>query len=102
MVEHVTETIWISREAYMYLDRESRKQRGCKELSPEGEERLWRRLSRYNVKDGKIRVDDNSLCGGDGTYDGMWWSWKVSTLKKMLDEAGFTYKDGDKIRYINL
>lgn len=102
MKEQVSETIWITRDAYMYLNRESRKQRGCKELTHEGEDRLWKRLSRYNVKNDKIRVDDMTLGGGDGTYDGKWCMWKVQTIKKMLDGAGFSYEDGEPVRYINI
>ena len=104
MAEHISETIMIGKEAYMYLDRESRKQRGCKALSLEWEDRLWKRVlrCRSNAKGEKVRVDDNSFGGGDGTYNGRWWVWKVQTLKEMLDEAGLKYEEGEDVRYVNL
>lgn len=96
----VTETIYIGRDAYMFLDREQRKQRGCKPISKESEDRLWKRIMKD--KQGRCLVDDNSFGGGDGTYYGKWWSWSVSTIKNMLDEAGFTYEPGKPMEYINV
>ena len=104
MRERVTESIYIDREAYMFLDRESRRQRGCKKLSKEGEDNLWKRVTGIKclMRNGKKRVDDNSFGGGDGTYYGKWWSWSIPTIKAMLDKAGFAYEIGEEVRYINL
>ena len=101
MTEHVSKSIWIGKSAYMHLDRESRKQRGGKKLSPEAEERLWKRVTVHS-KNGMYRATDNSFGGGDGTYDGRWWAWNVDELKRMLDKAGLKYKSGKEIRYINM
>ena len=101
MKERVSKSIWIEKDAYMYLDRESRKQRGCKKMSAEAEERLWNRVCRHGELD-KVQATDNSFGGGDGTYDGRWWLWSVDTLMKMLDEAGLPYDEGKEVKYISL
>lgn len=94
---HKSDTIYISKEAYLYLLRISRKQRGCKPLDEIAEERIWNKI--HKVGD-KFRLDDQSLGGGDGTYKGKWWSWSVDTVKTMLTEAGFEYEEGEPIEYI--
>lgn len=81
----------------MFLRREQRKQRGCKPLTEKQEEGVWSRLIKIN---GKARLTDISLGGGNGTYEGKWWSWSVDDLKAMLDKAGFTYEDGPDVEYM--
>ena len=95
MKEYTRKTIWISKEAYFYLNRIERQQRGCKQLSAESEERVWNRIPDFRKRCDLVLVDDDSFGGGDGTYYGRWWSWDVETLKKMLDDAGYTYEDGE-------
>lgn len=105
MIEHTSETIWIGKDAYMYLDREERRQRGCRTLTAEAENAMWERITTRrgtNAKDGMIRVNDDSFGGGDGTYNGKWWGWNIPTVKQMLDDAGFTYRTGEKITYTYL
>lgn len=93
-------TILVGRESYMYLHRIMQEQRGLRPLTPEQEDRLWNR-QRLNA-DGLRSCSNNSLGGGDGTYDGRWWDWSVETLKKMLDEADLPYVDGEPIEYIEV
>lgn len=95
-----SQTILVGKESYLYLDRISREQRGCKPLTPDQEDRLWSKC-RLNA-DGLRSCNNYSLGGGDGTYHGRWWSWSVDTLKKMLDEANLPYEDGEPIEYINV
>lgn len=97
--EKISKTILVSKSAYLYLDRVSRIQRGCKPITTEQESKLWKRLPKVK---GKAQLDDNSMGGGDGTYHGRWWGWNVDTLKEMLTEAGFTYESGDDIYYLNV
>ena len=68
MRERVTESIYIDREAYMFLDRESRRQRGCKELTKEGEDIMWKCVTGIEclMRNGKRRVDDNSIAAAEG------------------------------------
>ena len=98
-VVNTTKTIWIDREAYFFLKRLSREQRGCQPLTQEVEDRLWNRVR----KTGELyQCDDNSFGGGDGTYHGRWWSWSVDTIKSLLDEAGLSYTEGEDVEYISV
>ena len=84
-----SDTIAVEKEAYFYLKRIGREQRGCAPMTQEAEEKLWRRMPKN--KDGLKVLDNDSLGGGDGTYDGKWWSWDVSTLREMLKDGGFEW-----------
>lgn len=84
-----SEVIGVSKEAYFYLNRISRAQRGCKPLSTDTEKKIWRRCCKN--KDGLKELYNDSMGGGDGTYNGKWWSWDVDMLRQMLNEGGFTW-----------
>lgn len=99
MAVRTSEIIGVTKEAYMYLNRISRVQRGCKVLTEESEDRLWNRC--YKRKGLKI-LDDNSLGGGDGTYYGKWTSWNVETLRQMLCEGGYTWVELGTEEYITI
>lgn len=101
MDEMTSKTIYIGREAYMFLDRESRRQRGCKPLSEDEERWMWEKITRFGKRN-EYQATDDSFGGGDGTYRGKWWGWSVDTLKKMLDENKLPYRDGEEVRYVNL
>lgn len=94
------ESIYIPKEAYLKLQRIGREQRGCKPLSKEQEERMWDRIPEQRKKGDMIRVDKDSLGGGDGTYYGKWTSWDVPTLKRMVEELGFSWEQGEEIEYL--
>lgn len=83
--------IWVTKEAYLYLRDEMRKQRGFKPLTNEQKERMIIHITKNGMSN-KIRLDHNSLGGGDGTKDGRWWGWNVVTLKSMLKKAGYSYE----------
>lgn len=100
-MEHVSKSIWIGRDAYMYLSREMRRQRGCKPLNEKQEDKRWKDVIRWG-RDEKVRVDDDSFGGGDGTYEGRWWPWSVDTLKRMLTDAGYAYEDGEEVRSFSI
>ena len=89
----IIDVIFIDRDAYMYLNRIQRATRGCKELTEAQEDRLWDRL--WKSPEGLREVTKDSFGGGDGTYDGVWVSWSLEKVKKMLADAGFTWKDGE-------
>ena len=96
-------TIWVGKESYMYLNRISREQRGCKQLSQEVENKMWNRqltkakIGKADKEKNLVRLDNDSMGGGDGTYSGKWWSWSISTIKEMLDEAKLPYSDGEEL-----
>lgn len=85
-----SEVIGVTRDAWEYLGSISREQRGCEPLTQEQKDRMWERT--YKVNDLRP-IDDNTIGGGDGTYNGRWWTWDVATIKKMLTDAGFTWVD---------
>ena len=94
------ESIFISREAYFKLIAIGREQRGLNPLSEKQQESLWNKISDSWKKGDMIRVDKDSLGGGDGTYDGKWTSWDVPTLKKMVEEMGYSWEQGEDIEYL--
>ena len=83
--------IWVTKEAYFYLRNEMRKQRGFKPLTRKQKERILIHITKNGMSN-KIRLNHNSLGGGDGTKDGRWWGWNVVTLKSMLKKAGYSYE----------
>lgn len=97
--ERISNSILVSKDAYLYLDTISRKQRGCKLLSEDVKAKMLKRVFKSNDL---TQLTDNSFGGGDGTYYGKWWAWNVDTLKEMLTEAGFTYQTGEDLHYFNL
>lgn len=93
------ETIYIPKEAYFKLRNRSRVERGGKPLTDEQLERSWSRIPASRKEGDLINVDGDSLGGGDGTYNGKWTSWDVPTLKRMVEEMGYTWKQGKEIEY---
>ena len=101
-VKH-SRTIWVGKKAYFFLNRESRKQRGCKPLSKEQEEKLWRKIKNLSkFKNGQYQIDDDSFGGGDGTYNGKWWDWSLDDIIGMLERNGFKYRAGKKVECIEI
>lgn len=88
-VTRKSDVIGVSKDAYFYLRRIMREQRGCKPLTEEQEGISWERTT--TNKDGLKELDNNSMGGGDGTYYGKWTSWNVDTLRQMLKDGGFTW-----------
>lgn len=98
-----SKTIWIGKKAYFFLEAEGRKQRGCKPLSKEQKEKIWRRIKGLSTfKNGQYQITDNHFGGGDGTYNGKWWDWSIDTVIEMLEENGFKYRVGRKQEYIKV
>ena len=95
-----SETIYVTKEAYIALSEKSRIQRGCKPLTLEQYEKRFKKMPACRIKNGLIRLDDNSMGGGDGTYNGKWTTWSVDDLKKMLSEMGHTWERGEDIEYM--
>lgn len=99
MNQRKTKTIIVDREAYFFLDRKQRQERGGRPLTTEAEDRFWERFVQKD-KNNLVELTDLSFGGGDGTHDGKWWPWNVDTLKKMLSEAGLSFKEGPDTEYI--
>lgn len=88
--------IAVSRDAFLHLFKLSRAQRGCKPLTDEQLEIVWKRRSKDS---GSVILDDHSLGGGDGTYYGKWNSWSCADLKNMLKDAGLSWDDLEPIEH---
>lgn len=101
MNELKSETILVDRDAYFYLRNIMREQRGCVKITKEQDDKIWSKVLAFG-KDGKARLTDLSMGGGDGTYNGKWWSWSVETIKKMLDAAGYKYEESEPYYYVNV
>ena len=97
--------IAVNKEAFIYLERLSRAQRGCKPLSPEQLDGIWqRRLAAYSNKQSPdvsslLILDDESMGGGDGSYYGKWSRWSCADLKQILSEAGLTWSELEPIEF---
>lgn len=91
------ETIYIPKQAYLQLRNRQRVERGGQALTAEALEKIWARIPQARKKGDLIRVDKDSLGGGDGTRRGKWVSWDVPTLKRMTEELGYSWKQGEEI-----
>ena len=102
--EITRKSLYISKEAYMYLSKEQRLQRGCNwsEKVQQHREKAFNRNS--VIIDGKIyiKILDYDMGGGDGTYNGKWVSWSIATIKKMLDIKKLHYIDGEDEKVIEI
>lgn len=85
----ISEVIGVNKEAYIYLAKIQRKQRGCTELNEDRYNKIWDRLNKN--AEGLRELDNDSMGGGDGTYNGKWWSWSVETIRGMLRDGGFEW-----------
>ena len=95
--------IAVSKEAFIYLQKLQRSQRGCKPLTDEKLAELYdKRIGK--TKEGFVILEDGSCGGGDGTYYGRWTSWSCEDLKTILNKAGYTYIELEAIEqdYINV
>ena len=85
-------TMGLSKEAYMYLHERCRNERIGDHLSEKSKERLERSFDQFAHKGYKEYYD------GDlgGAVNGRWNSWTCDQVKKMLDENGLDYIDGEE------
>ena len=100
--EAVRDTIYIGKEAYMYLLRTQRAQRGCSMLTEEQEGRIWDRMPKSS--EGLRKVTRDSFGGAAGGVYGRWTSWSLEKVKQILSEAGYTWKEGEpeKVIYVGI
>ena len=102
----ITNTILVSKEAYMYLQRKGKIERAGKDFSQEHLERLEKNFDNF-AHDGYKKLIDGSLGGCIGNPEnayeqGRWTSWSCKDMAKMLDEAGLDYKMGEPTEIIDL
>ena len=100
-------TILVPWESWLYLEERSYKERiGVKnnEYSLERMKRNFDRLSDYN---GMKQLMDNDFGGAVGNPEKTreeyrWTSWSCEDMKKMLDEAGLPWEQGEEVEYISV
>ena len=92
-VKRRTDEIFIGKEAFLYLKRLGRQQRGAKPLSEEVENTAWDRAVKFNRG---YPVHDGTFGGGIGSHDFHTWnSWSVRQVKRILETANLPYIEGE-------
>lgn len=91
-------TIGLSKEAFMYLQDRCRYERCGDHLSEKFKERLEKSFDQFAYKGYKEYYD------GDlgGAVNGRWTSWSCDQVKKMLDESGLDYIEGEEKESIEI
>lgn len=100
-----SKSVYVNKAAYIYLQNESREQRGFAPLSEAGQTKVWERIPKG--PDFMAQIINGDIGGGNGTQDyHKWTSWSVETVKGILRGAGFEdgadYWDGPAVEYINI
>lgn len=103
MRERISKVIRTSKKAYFFLDDMDRKSKGLDPLTDDGKERLWKRVKDGgNIKNGQVKITDNSFSFGAGTYESRWRVVTVDEIVTILEANGFKYRNGKPIKYIDL
>lgn len=97
-------SILVPWKSFLFLQQKCRHER-CGDCHSERQiERLRRSFDDLAFKGYKRLLDgDLGGCKGDwknGYEEGRWTSWSCNDMKKILDEAGLPYKDGEETEYI--
>lgn len=91
-------TMGLSKEAYLYLSERCRKERIGDSLSEHSKERLETNFDNFSYK-GYLEYYDGDL---GGAVNGRWTSWSCDQVKKMLDEQGLGYIEGEEKESIEI
>ena len=99
-------SIRVNLEAWLYLQDTCHNQRVGGHLTEKTISRLTRSYEDWYKEKGKTLIDGD-LGGAIGdpknSYEeGRWTSWSVADMKRLLDEAGLPYEDGDPVESINI
>ena len=99
-------TILLPLESYLYLQDKSYFERTGKHNTDKMIERLTCTFNQLQCN-GHKRLKDGDLGGCVGkpenSYEeGRWTSWSCSEMKRILDEEGLPFKDGDEVEYISV
>ena len=103
MRERTSKLIWTSKKAYFFLNDMDRLSKGLAPLTPDGKARLWERVKAGgNIRNGQVKITDNSFSFGNGTYDSRWRIATVDEIVAILEANGFKYRNGKPVKYIDL
>lgn len=99
-------TIRVPLDSLLYLKEVCRNQRIGDSLSEKSIERTTREYNRHWNENG-YELMDGSLGGAVGVpensyEEGRWTSWSVEEMKRMLDEKGLSYVDGEPVDVISV
>lgn len=99
-------TILVPLESWMFLQCKGYQERCGKPHSEKGIERLRRNFQEYSYQ-GYKQLMNGDLGGCNGNPENAWeehrWtSWSVDDMKRILDEAGLPWKDGEEAEYISV
>lgn len=97
-------SILVPLESWMFLQKKGYRERIGKELSEKAIQLRERSFER-NAHNGKRQLINGDLGGCRGPVEnaweeGRWTSWSIEDMKKMLDEAGLPWEDGEEVEYI--
>lgn len=99
-------TLLVPFESWMFLQRKGYQERSGKPHSEKGIERLRRNFQEHSYQGYKQLMNgDLGGCNGDpenAWEEHRWTSWSVDDMKKILDEAGLPWKDGEEAEYISV
>ncbi len=99
-------TILLPWESYLYLQQKGRNER-CGDWKTEKQiAKLKANFEEFSYNGYKRLLDgDLGGCVGDwknGYEEGRWTSWSCEDMKRILDEAGLPYKDGEDTECVDV
>lgn len=104
-VEVKAHTILVSWESWLYLEEKSYVERSGKKHTEYSLERMKREFKRFAYYDGMKQLKDGDFGGAIGKPENSWeerrWtSWTCEDMKRILDDAGLPWKQGEDTTYI--
>lgn len=107
MRKHIYNSILVPWESWWHLESVSYFQRCGKDHTEKQKERAERNFECFAIHDGMKQICDYDFGGATGeperSYEeGRWTSWNCEDMKKILDEAGFPWKQGDPSERISI
>jgi|GEM_PF-1828081 len=86
-------------ESWWHLEDISYRQRSGKQHTDKQKERMKRQFENFAIYDGMKKLLDYDLGGAVGNpeksyEEGRWTRWSCEDMKKILDEAGLSWKQG--------
>lgn len=99
-------TILVPFESWMFLQEKGYQERCGKQYSEILVGKMTRSFQEHSYQ-GYKQLMNGDLGGGNGNPENAWeehrWtSWSVNDMKKILEEAGLPWKDGEEAEYITV
>lgn len=99
-------TILLPLDSFLFLQDESFYERCGKHYSEKQMQRLTRNFEQFG-HGGYKQLKSGDLGGCNGVPENAWeehrWTtWSIEDMKNILNEAGFSWKDGEEVEYISV